>query len=207
MTGKLHTIGHSTHSKEKFLDLLRAYEVTMVVDVRSLPYSRWTPHFNREALEPWLDERGISYLFLGEELGGRPRDPSCYVDGRVQYDLVAKTPFFARGIERVLSEMKTHSIALMCAEKDPLDCHRTLLVSRNLAERGASIVHILEDGKAESHDDAMERLLREEGGDQLSMFGSNDKQAAIVEAMARRAGRIAYTKQPEQVTSSGSIPR
>ncbi len=129
------------------------------------------------------------------------------MDGKVQYDLVANTTFFARGIERVLTEVKTHTIALMCAEKDPLDCHRTLLVSRSLAERGASIVHILEDGKAESHDDAMERLFREEGGDQLCMVGSNDKQGAIVKAIAQRATGIAYANQPERVTPSGSIPR
>ena len=146
------TIGHSNHSLEVFLALLRMNGVEEVVDVRSSPHSRYNPHFNRKILVKALDEAGIAYIFLGGELGGRPADRSCYdADGRVRYDLVAQTEAFDAGIGRVMRHADQRRIALMCAEKEPLDCHRTLLVARALVERGVAVEHILADGGLEAH--------------------------------------------------------
>ncbi len=155
------TIGHSTHGADKFRDLLAGHKVTAVADVRSSPYSRFNPQFNREELRADLKGSRISYVFLGEELGARSKDRSCYVDGKVQYDRLAQTALFQHGLDRVIGGAQQHRIALMCAEKDPLTCHRCILVSRHLTARQIDIQHILGDGRLESHAEALARLLRE----------------------------------------------
>lgn len=153
------TIGHSNHTLERFLALLTKHRVTTVADVRSAPYSRFRPHFNRNALAAALAEKGICYAFLGRELGGRPADPDCYEDGRVDYVRVARTSGFRDGIARVIERAARDRTALMCAEKEPLDCHRTLLVARALDDAGVAVAHILADGDLEPHARTMDRLL------------------------------------------------
>ncbi|MBF2760551.1 MAG: DUF488 domain-containing protein [Ectothiorhodospiraceae bacterium AqS1] len=157
----LFTIGHSNHSLTQVIDWLKRYGITLVVDVRSSPWSRYNPRFNRMNLFKELESQGIAYLFSGKELGGRPDDPDCFDEsGHIRYDRIAEKPWFRRGLARVLGQAKSFEIALMCAEKEPLHCHRTLLVSRALAKEGAKIVHILADGSAETHRETMERLMR-----------------------------------------------
>ncbi len=133
------TVGHSTHSAELFLALLRQHQVVAVADVRSSPFSQFNPQFNREPLEQCLKANGIRYVFLGKELGARSEDRSCYLDGRVQYGRLAQTPLFQSGLDRVLQGAAKYRVALMCAEKEPLECHRTLLVAKALAERGQPV--------------------------------------------------------------------
>ncbi|MGH6932123.1 MAG: DUF488 family protein [Dongiaceae bacterium] len=145
------TIGHSNHSIDRFIELLRLAGVTAVADIRSTPFSRWVPHFSRPALERHLTAARLDYMFLGEQLGGRPRDKSVWRDGRVDYGLIAATASFQHGLDRVQAEASRRRLALMCAERDPLDCHRFLLVGRQLAERGANIRHVLADGTLEDH--------------------------------------------------------
>ncbi len=114
------TIGHSTHSAEVFLALLRQHGVEAVADVRSSPFSRFNPQFNREPLEQFLKANGIWYVFLGKELGARSEDRSCYLDGRVQYGRLAQTALFQSGLDRVQQGAARYRVALMCAEKEPL---------------------------------------------------------------------------------------
>ena len=154
----LFTIGHSTHPAERIVELLRQHEITALCDVRSRPYSRWNPQFNREAFKQTLADHGIAYVFLGKELGGRPDDPACYEDGRVQYGLVARTAFFAEGMRRLEEGAGKYRVALLCAEKDPADCHRALLVGREARERGWTVNHILADGRLETQDEVMARV-------------------------------------------------
>jgi uncharacterized protein (DUF488 family) len=144
------TIGHSTHPIETFLELLRAHAVTAVADVRSAPFSRFNPQFNEDALAHSLKTADIAYVFLGRELGARSDDPACYEQGRVHYGRLAKTALFQAGLGRVLHGSEKQRIALLCAEKEPLDCHRTILVARALTERGVAVEHILADGRLES---------------------------------------------------------
>lgn len=206
MKDVLYTIGHSTHPAEKVVALLREHGITAVADVRSQPYSRMNPQFNREAFCAQLKDAGITYVFLGRELGARSEDRGCYVEGKVQYDRLAQTALFRTGLDRVIQGMKSHTVALMCAEKDPLACHRTILVCRHLVARGLKVAHILDDGRLESHDDAVSRLLRELGLAERDLFKSRAE--VVDEAFARRAEQIAYTESgPSEEQESRGVAR
>ena len=164
-----------------------------VADVRSVPYSRMQPQFNREALTRTLDKYGIVYIFLGKELGARSDDKACYENGRVQYRRLARTEAFQRGVERVLLESESRLVALMCAEREPLECHRTLLVSRELMAAETPVVHIHADGHVERHDDSMRRLLRLLGLPEQDLFRTQSD--LIEEAYARQELRVAYVDE------------
>ncbi|WP_315796034.1 DUF488 domain-containing protein [Bradyrhizobium sp. SZCCHNRI3043] len=198
MTGTVFTIGHSTQPVDRFIDLLQRHGITAIADVRSKPYSRMNPQFNRENLKKRLREANIKYVFLGRELGARSEDQSCYCNGQVQYDLLAKTDLFKAGIERVREGSTDYRIALMCAEKEPLDCHRTILVSRELAENGMQVVHILYSGQLEKHEEAIGRLIRMMRIPNADMF--RDRSAVINDAYEKRGKEIAYRE--EQPTMS-----
>ncbi len=186
----VYTVGHSTHTIGTFFDLLERNGVTAIADVRSSPFSRHNPQFNKETLSAGLKKRDIAYVFVGKELGARSDDPSCYEGGKVRYDRLAQTSIFKAGIDRVLSGAQKYRIALMCAEREPLDCHRTLLVSRALEQHGASIVHILSDGSTEAQPQTMSRLLALVGLPQVDMFRSHDELVAT--ACELREQKIAY---------------
>jgi uncharacterized protein (DUF488 family) len=186
------TVGHSNHSIEKFVGLLTTNGITAIADVRSRPYSRRNPQFNTERLAQELARHGIAYVFLGKELGARSDDPSCYEDGKVQYRRLAATATFKAGIERVLLGAGKYRLALMCAEKEPLDCHRTLLVSRALDQLGASIAHILADGSLEPQEQTMSRLIDVVGLSKQDMF--RERADLIAQACKLREERIAYVK-------------
>ncbi len=196
------TVGHSTHSLEHFVELLQSVPITAIADVRSSPYSRFNPQFNRETLEKALKERGIAYVFLGRELGARSDDPSCYENGRVQYNRLAKTELFRQGLERVLKGAQSYQLGLMCAEKEPLECHRTLLVSRSLASQGVSVGHILADGRIELHHAAMVRLIGVVGLPKTDLFRTNEE--LIEAACALQEERIAYSTKDTQQPAAGA---
>lgn len=157
---QLFTVGHSNHSVEKFLNLLKRNRVSAIADVRSSPFSRRSPHFNQASLRKSLASEGVSYVFLGEELGARSKNPECYVDGKARYELIAATEEFAVGLDRILKGVKHHKIALMCAEQDPITCHRAILVCKHLKNAGLDIQHILKTGDLESHEHLEQRLVK-----------------------------------------------
>lgn len=212
---ELFTIGHSNHSIDTFIQLLRLHEVTALADVRSHPYSRYLPHFNQTELKPVLLKAGIRYVFLGRELGARPNDPSCYVDGKAVYEKIAATKLFGEGIQRILKGIEDYKIALMCAEKDPITCHRAILVCQYLRHKHFPINHILKTGNLESHNALEERLLnlhnlqKQEIPEtvQLSLFKKivlDEKQTSqysheesLKEAYRRQGSQIAYVEKKE----------
>jgi len=191
--GAILTIGHSTHEFPSLAALLRQHEVTAIADVRSVPASRFTPQFNRGSVERALREAGIKYVFLGKELGARTEDSSCYVDGRVQYGRLARTPEFVSGIERLVKGAHNERIAVMCTEGEPLDCHRTVLVARVLTEHGIAIDHIHSDGRIESHASAMERLMVKLGLAEADLFRTPAER--LEEALRLQEHRIAYVNE------------
>jgi uncharacterized protein (DUF488 family) len=187
------TIGHSNHAPESFLGLLRLHGITAVADVRSQPHSRHNPQYNRETLQRYLKDNGVSYVFLGRELGARSDDVSCYDRGKVNYERLAQTPLFQAGLERVIVGRESHQIALMCAEKEPLACHRTLLVARALVQRGVEVSHIHADGSLETHDDALSRLLTLVRLPEADLFHSREEQ--VQRAYALQADAVAYVDE------------
>lgn len=189
----IYTVGHSNHLIEKFLNLLTGNGITAIADVRSRPFSRRHPQFNKDRLAAKLAEHGITYLFLGKALGARSDDPSHYEAGKVQYSRLAATALFKSGTERVLEAAKKHCLALMCAEKEPLDCHRTLLVARALEATGASILHILSDGSIEAQPQTMSRLIDTLRLSKDDMF--QDHEALVDAACKLREDKIAYVKK------------
>lgn len=190
---EIFTIGHSNHSFEKFGALLRLHNVAAVADVRSAPYSRSHPDFNREFLKTKLAEAGVAYEFLGRELGARPEGAQFYQQGRVQYRVLAQSPLFRAGLDRVLKGAQTQRLALLCAEKEPLECHRTLLVARELVSLGASVVHIHADDSLETYADGMKRLLKMLGLPEEDLFRSREEM--IADACAMQEERIAYVNE------------
>ncbi len=148
---RLFTIGHSNHPLDRFLALLKSNRIEVLVDARTRPYSRFAPHFNKNALTASLQQLGIAYLFLGQELGGRPEGSEFYDEaGHVLYHRIADSPLFHAGITRLEDEIGQHRIAVLCSEENPAVCHRHLLVGRVMAERGAIITHIRSDGRLQS---------------------------------------------------------
>ena len=147
MTQTVYTVGHSNHTLERFIELLRTHLIEVVVDVRSSPYSRYATWFDREPLKASLSEGGVMYLFLGDKLGGLPKAAEFYdKEGYVLYGRVAASPEFAQGIERLMTGISDYRIALMCGEENPTDCHRNLLIGKVLADRDVEVIHIRGDG-------------------------------------------------------------
>jgi uncharacterized protein (DUF488 family) len=167
----LFTVGHSNHPIERFVALLRRHGVEAVADVRSQPYSRFVPHFAKERLARILADEGVGYLFLGQELGGKPArdDPP---QTRLDYRTRIHEPSFARGIETLLHAAAERRVALLCRERDPLDCHRLHLICRYLEPLALDIRHILPDGELEAQSATKRRLLERLEARQLGLFDS-----------------------------------
>lgn len=207
---ELFTIGHSNHSIDAFIGLLQQHGITAVADVRSHPYSRFLPHFNQSALKAALLDAGIQYVFLGKELGARSVDPNCYVDGKASYEKIAATQLFSEGIQRILKGSQNYKISLMCAEKDPITCHRAILVCQHLRDFELKIKHILSNGYLESHEQLEDRLLvlhglnysalNEAAPKQLSLFEELQLQESPIEQFSREdCLKQAYQQQGEQI--------
>ena len=191
----IHTVGHSNMSAEELVGMLKQRGITQVIDVRSTPYSRYVPHFNRDNIRATLERNGTGYTHMGDALGGRPQDDRLYDrDGRANYELMAQEKTFQDRVRQMEEMTEDSHILLMCTEADPMRCHRTLLVSQELASRGADIIHLMRDGQQESHEETMEKLL------ELWKFlrdgdtGMTRRQL-IKEAVRNQAAEVAYRRK------------
>lgn len=193
MQNELFTIGHSTHELAHFIGLLTQHSIDAVCDVRSQPYSQYASQFNKDSVKRHLRENEIAYVFLGNELGARSDNPDCYDKGKVQFQKLANEPAFQHGINRLREGMKKHRIALMCAEQDPITCHRMILVGRALQQFAIQIKHILSDGTIETNTQAEQRLL-----DTLHIgqdLWRVDDSECIADAYRKQGQCIAYVKK------------
>lgn len=187
------TVGHSNHALETFLELLHQHQIDVLVDTRSRPSSRYVPHFNHDALRPAVEQSGARFVFLGQELGGRPDGAAFYDDeGHVRYDMVAQTPEFLNGVAKVERGASQHRIALLCSEENPAICHRRLLIGRVLSERGTQVVHIRGDGRLQTEAElTAEETAGEDDGGQQSLFGDEEELTAW-----RSIQSVSRKKQP-----------
>jgi uncharacterized protein (DUF488 family) len=192
---ELYTIGHSTHSIEELIGLLKRHAVTAVCDVRSSPYSQHNPQFNRESLQKALKASGIAYVFLGGELGARTNDPACYIDGKVRFDRLAGRARFQEGLNRLRKGIQMFRVSLLCAEKDPIMCHRMILVCRHMRGSNVEIRHILEDGALESNEETERRLMKSLSISETNLFMAHEELVEM--AYDRQGERIAHVEKDE----------
>ncbi|MCI1141442.1 DUF488 domain-containing protein [Sphingomonas sp. WKB10] len=197
------TIGHSTLPYERFLSLLRQASVTAIADVRTAPFSRHFPHFNRDVLRDQLRQDDVAYVFLGEELGGRPKGKRFFCDGVADYEQMAKAEPFTRGLDRVVDGAKKYRIAMMCSEHDPMDCHRCLLVGRALHERGVSVRHILSGGQIVNHRQIEDKLMDMSGKSDIDLFEPPAKRLAA--AYRDRAMKVAFSERQDNVRKTAVV--
>ncbi len=200
----LFSIGHSNLPAERFLTMLQAAGVTAIADVRSTPFSRFCPWFSQKPLAVSLAAVGIDYSMMGDALGGRPRDDSLYRDGVADYEAMAAAPEYMAGLDRLIAAAERSQLCVMCAEREPLDCHRCLLVARSLVERGLAVGHILHDGSVEAHAMTEQRLLvLDEKADPHScdLFATGQRQrlAAAYRRRARTVGFRRKSSHPGQI--------
>ena len=199
------TLGHSSFELDVFLSMLSDHQVELLVDVRSRPQSGRFPQFSQPGLQEAVEAAGVSYLFLGEELGGRPDDPDVYrQDGLVDYRLRRKSYAFRQGLERVLAEARSRTVALLCAEEDPLECHRFLMICPELVAAGARPVHIRKGSRLETQEEAENRLL---GACGLGAVAGNTlfpeaRLDALNEAYETQARKCAFRVDPAQLPAS-----
>lgn len=194
--GRLFTIGYSGHSADSFVDLVVKNKIDVVCDVRSTPFSAYKPDFSRAAFKAHLNRAGVKYKFFGDLLGARPSDRTCYVAGQATYERISKSSFFQEGLSRIKAGAQSLNLALVCSERDPIECHRAILVCRNLPEIRDYITHIHTDGTPESQLDLDARLvdflgltppplLQEEG----------DWSKAVSDAYEKQGEAIAYREK------------
>lgn len=194
------TIGHSNHEASRFIDLLKIHKINCLGDVRSSPYSKFTPQFNKESLDAELKKEKILYVYLGSKLGGRYLDSALlYPNGIVNYNKVMEQEEFCAGINNAIGNIKKGlRIALMCAEKNPLDCHRFLLVARALSHKGIRVKHILENGEIIFNEDLEKQLLQKYKSDfaQLSFFQENlSGEKTLEEAYQKRNQEVGFAAE------------
>ena len=184
------TVGHSNLEIAKFVALLKRHGIQAIADVRSSPYSQYNPQFNRELLQKSLQDHDIAYVFLGQELGARRSERECYLEGRADYGLISQAPAFKRGIERVTQGATKMRVALMCAEKDPIECHRCILVTPHLRQQGLQVLHVLSDGSLEDHEQTEKRLLQAFALENKELFRSHDE--IVADAYKKQGEKVAY---------------
>jgi uncharacterized protein (DUF488 family) len=201
----LFSIGHSNIAEQQFLALLRDAGVTFIADVRSVPHSRFYPWFSQKQLTASLAAADIGYAATGDTLGGRPRNHGLYRDGVADYEAMAARPEYAAGLGRLLDAVARSQVCVLCAEREPLDCHRCLLVARSLAERGLTVGHILHDGSIEAHAETEQRLLALGGyGDDRDLFASGQHER-LAAAYRRRGHAVAFRRKT--TTRAAAEPR
>lgn len=197
------SIGHSNLPYEEFAARLFQAGVTALADVRTAPNSRYNPHYNRDGLKAALAADGIAYVFMGKELGGRPQEAVRFTDGVADYEKMARAPSFREGLERLIQGSRTYRIAMMCSERNPLDCHRCLLVGRALKQTGVRVEHILDRATHVTQDDIEAQLMALSHKFNTDMFA--DDAQLLNDAYRERARRVAYSEQqadPRPMASS-----
>lgn len=192
----VYSIGHSSLSGLEFLELLQAWSISAIADVRSVPWSRRNSQFNRDNLSIDLENSGILYRFMGKSLGGRPASPDLYSDGVADYEKMASVPAFQAALKRVKVAATKHRLALLCSEHDPIECHRCLLVGRSLDQSGIELAHIISHDCAQSQREIEARLLKATGGDQPDFLRPTAD--AIGHSYREWSQRVAYSKKTER---------
>jgi uncharacterized protein (DUF488 family) len=155
----IYSIGHGSKTINEFLDELRSFQIAYLIDVRTKPYSKYNPQFNQESLKSDLEHAGLTYVFMGDNLGGLPKDRSCYTNGKVDYELVREKTFFKEGLKRLKNaNTKGINVAIMCSESKPEECHRSKLIGLELGKLNIPVLHIVSPTRTKSQVEVMNEL-------------------------------------------------
>ncbi|GAB4455289.1 MAG: hypothetical protein OHK0036_19000 [Bacteroidia bacterium] len=166
----IYTIGYGNRKWADFLELLKQYQIKYLIDIRSIPYSRYNTQYNQSILKILLEKNNINYVYMGSELGGRPNDEKCYVNGLVDYEIVKNKAFYLKGIERLKTAYeKKLKIALMCSEINPCECHRSKLIGCTLHSFGINVLHIDENGQLKTQTQVLHTINK--GNFEYNLFG------------------------------------
>ena len=191
----LYTIGYGNLEIIRFIQLLKNNNIQVLCDIRSHPYSKFSPEYSQDVLESSLKKHSIKYIFMGNELGGRTDDPNCYDQNhQIDYEKYAETEVFKKGLERLLDGIEKYKIVLMCSEKDPERCHRSLLVARFLKEKHSNIKHIHHNLTVETHGEFEQRIVKKMDKN-TSIFGDEESLQQTYKKLSEKAG---YKKKNEQ---------
>ncbi len=167
----IYSIGHGNKKFEDFLKELNSFNVKYLIDVRTSPYSKYNPQYNRELLKNQLEAVNITYVYMGDNLGGLPADRSCYIEGKVNYDLIKEKDFFKQGLERLIKAYeKDINVAIMCSETKPEECHRSKLIGQELLKKNIVIQHIIGVLKSKDQQTVMNELTKGKGT--IDLFGN-----------------------------------
>lgn len=205
MKDMLYTIGHSQHKTEYFIEMLNEYNINYILDVRSTPYSQFASEYNRENIKATLSGAGIQYAFMGNYFGARQEDRSLYTsEGYLDFDKVRKSARFQLGLHSVVKGIKSgNKIALMCTEKEPIECHRAIMVARTFFEIGIDVQHILQNKELQSHAELNRQLLDIYYPDryQISLFSEKNRseEENLIEAYKLQNRKIGYHIQNEKI--------
>ena len=191
------TVGHSNYEADRFIKILHSHSIKMLIDVRSAPYSKYCTQFNKDLIEQILINNGIKYLFLGNELGARPKDESCYVSGKVSFGKLRDSELFKQGILRILELTSKYSIAIMCSEKEPINCHRAILISRVLEQQGYIVKHILDENELLDHKELEAQLLKKFKIEKTLFDTESSGQLNLQEAYQQQEKMISYQEAIE----------
>lgn len=195
----IYTIGHSNHEVGKFVQILHNRSIQLLADVRSIPYSKRYPQFNKGTLKNALINAGIKYLFFGKELGARPKDRKYYIDGKVSFKELRSSSLFKEGISRLLNEAIKYNTVIMCSEKEPINCHRAILISRALTEEGVPVKHILSETETLDHLEMEEDLLKKFKIQETLFDTKSSKKSNLNEAYKRQEEMISHQKDAQKV--------
>ena len=196
----IYTIGHSNREADEFVQILNHFRIKLVADVRSQPFSRYCPQFNKNIIQQKLIHSGIQYLFLGKELGARPEHKDYYINSKVSFDKLKSSISFKKGISRLLDEAEKKNIAIMCSEKEPINCHRSILISRFLEEEGIEVKHIINEAEILDRFNFEEKLL-EKFKIQKTLFDTeSSRKTNINEAYKKQEQIISYQEEIQEVT-------
>jgi uncharacterized protein (DUF488 family) len=190
----IYTIGYGGRSIEEFIALLQQYEIKFLIDVRSHPYSRPRPDYSKDALESQLKQHNIRYIFMGDSLGGRPNDSTCYVDGKVDYAKVCEKPFYQKGISHLRTAWERQlRVTVMCSEAKPQECHRGKLIGNTLVAENIAVAHIDEAGKIKTQQEINDALAEV----QLSLFDEDPVATALHEKKGFSRKKYAPSQEKE----------
>ena len=202
MINTIYTIGYSGFSMNDFLNTISSHKISLIVDVRSQPYSRFFPDYNIESLKIFLAQKGIFYRNYDKAFGARQENHSFYSkDGYLDFEQFTKSEQYIYGFEKLVKSMKQdYMFALMCAEKDPINCHRSIMIARTFSNVGYNVIHLMPDDIVMTQQDIEERLLDRyfTNREQATIFDKNiSKNEYIQAAYKKRNAEIGYTIEEE----------